>query len=158
MTEFPKHIGWRRLLLNNSQKFILDVSRIGQKKDKVETFIIFMEGVFAGHFLYDLKRFTRRTVMKTYWALAPKRLQVSHWGTHIHEHLPWFNNSRLCKTHDGIVYAYTGGDKEYVYSWKKAYKISIENQRLRKQEEAQRKINRSLQRLKESDPFEPTVY
>jgi hypothetical protein len=158
--DIPKNIGWKRLFLTGSQKFILDLSRLGSKDkpDKVESFIIFLEGLTPSSLWFKAKRDGLKAILQLYWAVAPKRLQV-YKTKHpfIVEYLPWFKKGkfdRYLTRYDGYKKVHvnsivrTENKRGYTYSWKKAYYMTIELKKQVEQEELQWKLDYELKKMK----------
>ncbi|MES9681643.1 hypothetical protein ABWK22_01680 [Gottfriedia acidiceleris] len=149
MTE--QKIGIKRLFLNKEQKFLLDIQTLGQEKDPIEKAIIAIENVINPRYLIRLiSRKTRPYIFKAYWAIAPKRLRVNHWGDSIYEYLPWFGKDHLYRAKDGYIGKAYGGDQEYFYSWKKAYHRMKEIKREIRNKEVQNSIHKTLLRMGEN--------
>jgi hypothetical protein len=143
-----QNIGWKRILLTRDQKFLLDLQTLGQEKDKVQKVIMAFENLANPYYISRLiQRKMRPLVYKAYWTITPKRLRVCRRGTAIYEFLPWFNKSHLYQDNTGRIGRAYGGDPEYVYSWKKAYKLMKDYQKQQKDREAQFNLNMSLRRI-----------
>ena len=133
--EIPEKIGWKRLLLTRSQKYLLDISRLGSDKepDKVEKIIIFLEGWTPSMFVFRAKKYGFKALLRVYWTVIPVRLHVvSARKPWIQESLPWFpdgeydryitvNNWNRKQLKIDSLRRDINSKKKYVYSWKKAY-------------------------------------
>lgn len=161
-----KKVSWKRLLLTRSQKFLLDLHRLGSKDkpDKVERFIIFLEGLAPSALYSKLKRYGKRALINTYWHLTPKKIKlIKSKNPFIVEFLPWFSDGR-CEQHlyrlgeKGKILISSSGrgynKEDCTYSWKKAYYMVVECSKEMKRLELQSELNSKLRKKKEGNTIE----
>ena len=161
--EIPQKIGWKRLLLTGSEKFLLDLARLSPdtpQPDDVEKVIIFFEGLTPSAISFRLKRFAKKAIVNIYWHVMPKRLKVRKSSNPIIvEYLPWFKGGnkkveqhlyrfgekrKVLTASSGLGY----NSENYTYSWKKAYKLCLQYKKEVEQERIQRKLDYELSQLK----------
>lgn len=150
----PKQIGFKRLLLSRTQKYLLDMSRLGTgfQPNRAERIVQFLENLSIGY-----------AVRHLYWHLMPKR-KYAPYGTkaEIKEYLPWFSDDP-----DGNSYTYlqkspTGALlrreefnsqlqylMDYSYSWKKAHELACKRLHEVQQAQHQQKLDGLLRQQKE---------
>lgn len=144
-----KSIGWKRLLLTSAQKYMHDIQTLGQPKSRVDQFILFLEELHPSVLLRRSKRLGKRAVINIYWHLCPKFLAVPRSGSGIYPYLPWFNRGFLYQFGPGgKILVASGGDRMFLLSWKKAYKLMVQYREEREAYELQAKLDYKLSRVK----------
>lgn len=164
--KIPDKIGWKRLLLTRSQKYLLDISRLGSDKqpDRVEKLIIFIEGWTPSMLIFRARKHGFKALLHTYWTVMPVRLHVvSARNPWIEQYLPWFpdgeydryvtvRNFNKNRLQIDSIRRDMNENKQYVYSWKKAYflidKVAEEVRQRELQSALDWKLNRE-KRLKD---------
>lgn len=146
-----KEIGWRRLLMSPAQKYVHDISTLGQKQGRKERFICWLDSFLHAPlrtvFNWKMRRALRQSVYNVYWLAGPTRKRVCERGTAIYEYKPWFGNHTI---------QWWGGDKLMriggkpdpsegrIYSWKKAYYKMQANAKEERRYQVERDLNRRL--------------
>lgn len=165
MEEEFKNLGIKRLFLTRHQKFIVDLSRLGQdyKPDKVEAVILFLEELHPSLLSRTIAKKMELFIRTLYWRVMPKRLRIIKTREpFIYEYLPWFPDKYMrrelyfFKHNKGRVLKSNAcsPDEFYTYSWKKAYHRLLEVKHIVDQEEKQHRLNRALNKQAKGEPDE----